>query len=297
MMVNLQQNLFTFLCIVACSTSSLARAAELKIGAFVSSAKTFSTASYWIEGAEGVLMVDTQFLPKEGLQALAQAERETGKKVATAIVLHPNPDKFNGTEAFQARGVRVLTSDAVFAAIPGVHAIRTGWFAEEFKPDYPARAATPASFGNATLTQTFPGVAVTLHALGPACSAAHVVVQAGDAVFVGDLINPENHAWLELGTIDAWLDRLEDIRKMKPTRVYPGRGKPGGVELIEQQAAYLRFVQKTVRDAEPTGSLGFIRKLRLQSTIESAYPKLGYPLFMRDGLEKVWEIEARKRGK
>jgi hypothetical protein len=59
----------------------------------------------------------------------------------------------------------------------------------------------------------------------------------------------------------------------------------------------LRFVQKTVHEAQPSGALGFIRKLRLQSAIESAYPKLGYALFMRDGLEKVWEIEARKSGK
>jgi hypothetical protein len=66
---------------------------------------------------------------------------------------------------------------------------------------------------------------------------------------------------------------------------------------IDNQAAYLRFVQKTVHEAQPSGALGFIRKLRLQSAIESAYPKLGYALFMRDGLEKVWEIEARKSGK
>jgi glyoxylase-like metal-dependent hydrolase (beta-lactamase superfamily II) len=272
-------------------------AAEPKVGAFISSAKTFSTASYWLEGPDGLLMIDTQFLPKEGLQAVEQAERETGKKVRAAIVLHPNPDKFNGTELFQKRGIQVLSSDAVIAAIPGVHIIRTGWFAEEFKPDYPAAAAKPESFGNASATRAFAGVSVTLHTLGPGCSAAHVVVQAGDAVFVGDLINPENHAWLELGMIDAWLARLEDIRKMKPALVFPGRGKPGGVELIEQQAAYLRFVQKAVRDAEPRGLLGMFRKLRLQSAIESAYPKLGYPLFMRDGLEKVWEIEAGKGGK
>ncbi len=275
--------------------SAVANTAQ--VGAFTSPAKTFSTASYWLEGSDGLLMIDTQFLPKEGLQAVEQAERETSKKVKTAIVLHPNPDKFNGTEAFQKRAIQVLTSDAVIAAIPSVHIIRTGWFAEEYTPDYPANAAKPASFGNATISQSFAGVAVTLHALGPGCSAAHVVVQAGDAVFVGDLINPENHAWLELGTIDAWLDRLEDIRKMNPTRVFPGRGKPGGVELIDNQAAYLRFVQKTVRDAQPSGALGGLRKLLLQRTIENAYPKLGYALFMRDGLEKVWELEARKGNK
>jgi hypothetical protein len=66
---------------------------------------------------------------------------------------------------------------------------------------------------------------------------------------------------------------------------------------IDNQAAYLRFVQKTVRDAQPSGALRFILMLRLQSTIESARPESGYNFFMRDGLEKVWEIEARNGGK
>ncbi len=278
---------------LAC-VAMLAHAGAPKVNTFVSSVKTYSTASYWMEGTDGVLMIDTQFLPKEGLQAVEQAERASGKKVNTAFVLHPNPDKFNGTEAFQKRGIRVLTSDAVIAAIPAVHVIRTSWFAEEFKPDYPIKAAQPESFGNKTISQTVAGIPVTLHVMGPGCSAAHVVVQVADAVFVGDLINPENHAWLELGTIDPWLDRLEDIRKLGATRIYPGRGQPGGVELIDKQVAYLRFVQKTVRDAKPSGALGFFRKWQLQSTIESAYPSLGYKLFMREGLEKVWAVEAAK---
>jgi glyoxylase-like metal-dependent hydrolase (beta-lactamase superfamily II) len=135
-----------------------------------------------------------------------------------------------------------------------------------------------------------------LHVLGPGCSAAHVVVQAGDAVFVGDLINPDNHAWLELGTIDEWLKRLEEIRAMKPVRIYPGRGKAGGIELIDRQAAYLRFVQRAVQARNPSGALNFVNKFALTRQIEAAYPDLGYPLFMRDGLEAVWRVEAAKKG-
>ncbi len=264
------------------------------VGSFTSPARSFSTASYWIEGPDGLVMIDTQFLPKEGVQALEQAQKSTGKRVTHAVVLHPNPDKFNGTHVLQARGVNVLTSQAVLAAIPGVHVIRTGWFAEEYKPDYPAAAAQPQSFGNQTQRVQWAGVPLTLHVLGAGCSAAHVVVQAGDAVFVGDLINPENHAWLELGTIDAWLARLDEIKAMGAKRVFPGRGQAGGPELIDKQAQYLRFVQQQVRSAEPTGTLGLFRKLLLQQRIESAYPSLGYALFMRDGLAAVWALEAAK---
>jgi glyoxylase-like metal-dependent hydrolase (beta-lactamase superfamily II) len=281
------------LLLLACTAGiSSVSAQQVAVGTYTSPVRTFSTASYWIAGSDGVVMIDTQFLPREGLEALAQAERDTGKRVTHAVVLHPNPDKFNGTEAFKKRGVDVLTAQAVADAIPAVHVIRTGWFAKEYAPDYPAAAAQPRVFGAQTTRLTLSGVPLTLHVLGPGCSAAHVVVQTDDAVFVGDLINPENHAWLELGMIDAWLQRLEEIRAMKPKRIFPGRGKPGGIELLDAQAAYLRFVQKTARDSQPSGSLGTLRKWSLQQTIETRYPNLGFPIFMRDGLAAVWQSEA-----
>jgi glyoxylase-like metal-dependent hydrolase (beta-lactamase superfamily II) len=265
------------------------------VGYYTSPEKTFSTASYWVAGESGVVLIDTQFLPKEGLEAVTMAEKVSGKKVTHAIVLHPNPDKFNGTESMKARGIEVITSKQVSDAIPGVHRIRTGWFAQEFAPDYPAAAAQPRVFGSETMMTTLAGVAMKLHVLGQGCSAAHVVAQVGDSVFVGDLVNPDNHAWLELGTIDEWLKRLEEIRAMNPKRVFPGRGKPGGIELIDKQAEYLRFVQQTVRDAKPSGELGTMRKLMMQLSIERKYSSLGYPGFMRDGLAAVWRVEAAKK--
>jgi glyoxylase-like metal-dependent hydrolase (beta-lactamase superfamily II) len=265
------------------------------VGYYASPEKTFSTASYWIVGETGTVLIDTQFLPKEGLEAVTMAEKVSGKKVTHAIVLHPNPDKFNGTEVMKARGIDVITSKPVSDAIPGVHRIRSGWFAQEFAPDYPAAAAQPRVFGSETMTTTLAGVPMKLHVLGAGCSAAHVVAQIGDAVFVGDLVNPDNHAWLELGTIDEWLKRLEEIRAMNPKRVFPGRGRPGGIELIDKQAEYLRFVQQTVRDAKPSGELGAMRKLMTQLTIERKYSSLGYAGFMRDGLAEVWRVEAAKK--
>jgi glyoxylase-like metal-dependent hydrolase (beta-lactamase superfamily II) len=278
-------------------TSIFAHAAGTDAGQYVSPARTFSTNSFWIAGPSGVVMVDTQFLPKEGIDALNAAEKATGKKVVTAIVLHPNPDKFNGTAAYQARGVQVITSDQVRKQIPAVHEIRLGWFSQEYAPDYPAQAAKPDVFGDKTVTRNIAGVPLTLHVLGRGASAAHVVVQHGDTVYVGDLVNPENHAWLEPGLIDEWLARLSEIAALRPRRVMPGRGKPGGPELLEAQAAYLRFVQAQVRARNPSGSLGTFTKLMLQRRIENEYSKLTYPIFMRDGLEAVWRTESELASK
>src|SRR5579884_751926 len=72
--------------------------ADARVGRYVSSNWGFSTNSYWIEGPEGLVVVDTQFLPSAAAEMVSWAEQATGKKVVLAVVLHPNPDKFNGTE-------------------------------------------------------------------------------------------------------------------------------------------------------------------------------------------------------
>jgi glyoxylase-like metal-dependent hydrolase (beta-lactamase superfamily II) len=131
--------------------------------------------------------------------------------------------------------------------------------------------------------------------LGKGASGAHLVAQFEHHVFVGDLINPDNHAWLELGLIGDWLARLDEIRALKPLKIYPGRGQVGGPEMIEAQAAYLKQVQRWVRETLSPGELGWLKKQMLQRKIEAAYPQLGYAIFMRDGLGAVWKTEhARK---
>jgi glyoxylase-like metal-dependent hydrolase (beta-lactamase superfamily II) len=283
------------LLVVFLGTSQIAVAENYTIGTFTSPAKTFSTANYWIVGPQATVLIDTQFLPKEGLLAFKEAERSSSKKVSHALILHPNPDKFNGTAMLQANGVVVQTSKQVLSAIPGVHTIRLGWFAEEYKPDYPAIAAQPTVFGDRTQEVDWGGVKIKLHVLGAGASAAHVVAQVGDAVFAGDLINPDNHAWLELGMIDEWLLCLAEIKALGAQRIFPGRGKAGGTELIDKQVNYLKFVQKTIQAEQPSGTLGLFTKLKLQRTIEQEYPQLTYALFMRDGLAAAWDNEARKR--
>jgi glyoxylase-like metal-dependent hydrolase (beta-lactamase superfamily II) len=283
-----------FLFIAVLFPSEYARAAVGDIGTYTSPQKTFSTASYWIEGVDGIVMIDTQFLPKEGLLAVQQAERATGKKVVAAIVLHPNPDKFNGTEAYQARGIKVLASRQTIELIAAVHDIRLGWFFDEYSPDYPKLAAKPTAFGDKTTELNLAGLSIKLHVLGKGASGAHVVVQYEKSLFVGDLINPTNHAWLELGYASDWLIRLNEIKALEADKIYPGRGLAGGVELISNQAAYLSNVRTWVRAEKQNSNakeLGFFTKHKLQSKIEDAYPQLGYKLFMRDGLAAVWKNE------
>jgi len=269
-------------------------ASDPRIGIYTSIPWGFETASYWIEGPEGLVVIDTQFMTSAAAEVIEAAESTTGKKVKLAIVLHPNPDKFNGTATFQARGIKVVTAAQVLAKIPEVFKQRTEAFYDRYKEDWPTAEPKPESFGDATTELTAGGVTVKAHVLGPGCSAAHVVVEHEGHVFVGDLVGNGTHAWLEIGEAEAWLTRLDEIRGLKPRFIHPGRGPSGGPELLDQQSQYLRTVLAEVAKEKPTWPAPKGAIERVHQRILQAYPKLGYEVFLELGLPAVWQKQAEK---
>jgi glyoxylase-like metal-dependent hydrolase (beta-lactamase superfamily II) len=261
------------------------------VGTFTSSPRSFDTNSFWIEGPEGLVFIDTQFLPSEAEQSIAIAERETGKRVVAAIVLHPNPDKFNGTEVFRRHGARVVTSAQVLAAIPAVAAQRRRAFYERYAPDYPATDPVIESIGDASTTFRAAGLELELHVLGRGCSEAHVVVKWNDHVFAGDLIASGTHSWLELGYVEPWLERLGEIEALGATRVHPGRGPSGGRELVAAEREYLERVLALVRARSPSGPATDAVIEELTREVVAAYPRHRYAVFLR-GLRRVWNRQA-----
>lgn len=262
-----------------------------RVGSYVSSWPGFRTSSYWIEGPTGLILIDTQFLLSAAEEMVSFAEKVTGKKAVMAIILHPNPDKFNGTSVFQRRGIKVITSEQVVQKIPAVHQLRLKWFYDDFKPDYPLEQPQPESFGSKTQEIEAAGLKLKLHVMGAGCSEAHVVVQYEDHVFVGDLVTQGFHSWLELGLLQEWMKRLDEVEAMEPEFVHTGRGGTGDAKLIRQEKKYLRDVIEIVRKYKP----GPGRKLtppmvdQIQSDIESAYPWYDYPRFISNGIQAVWK--------
>jgi glyoxylase-like metal-dependent hydrolase (beta-lactamase superfamily II) len=265
-----------------------------KIGKFTSDKRAYNTHSYWIEGPTGLVLIDTQFLPSDAAKFVDIAEKTTGKKAVLAVVLHPNPDKFNGVATLQARGIKVVTSQQVLSLIPAVHVIRTGWFYDDFKPDYPKDAPKPESFGSATTTLEAGGLQIKLHVLGGAgCSGAHVVAQVSDSIFVGDLLASKGHAWLELALFDDWLKRLDELDALKIKTIYPGRGDTAGPELIATNRNYLQTVRRMVMAEQPSGEIGFLKRRSLKNKITDAFPGYDWDAFVWEALPDVW----RKLGK
>lgn len=284
----------------ACASSrrGLTRAApwvdpsDPRVGTFVSTPWGFSTSSYWIEGPSGLILVDAQFLPSAAERSVAVAEEITGKRVELAIVLHANPDKYNGTGVLRARGIRVVSARQVVEQIPTVDEERRRFFAERYRPDYPESLALPEVFGETTQHLHAGGVTVTAHVLGAGCSNAHVVVEFDGHVFPGDLIANRNHSWLKEADIDAWLARIGEMRAMRPRHVHPGRGPSGGVDLLDAEARYLELAQRLVREATPRLPPDQSAIDAIIARIEQEYPGYGFAVFLRLGIPAEWRRQA-----
>jgi len=273
------------------------------IGTYVSIPWGFSTSSYVLEGPTGLVAIDTQFLPSAAEEMIQLAEAATKKKFVLAIVLHANPDKFNGTATFQKHGVKVVTSAQVKALVPAIHEKRTRAFFDRYKPDYPSEVPEPDVFGERTTEIEAAGLKLKLHVLGAGCSEAHVVVEhtpsgaQGPSIFAGDLVASGAHSWLEIGKTDEWLARLGDMRAMKPARVHPGRGPSGGASLLDDEERYLKRVMAIVAAEKPTLPVREDALARAESAIVAAYPDYMLPVFLKIGLPAEWERQARAAAK
>lgn len=266
---------------------------DRRVGTYVSSTRGFSTSSYWIEGPDGLILIDTQFLPSAAEEFVDWAERATGKKARLAVVLHANPDKFNGTAVMKRRGIPVVTSAQVRALIPGIHEKRLRAFYGRYKPDYPREPTLPESFGDRTTELRAAGLTVKAHVLGPGCSEAHVAVEFDGHLFVGDLVASGSHSWLEIGRTDEWLQRLDELLALEPEFVHPGRGPSGDERLLKMERAYLQQVIDLVAAERPRLPVDEAAIERVKERLTQIYFGYRFDVFLDIGLPAEWRRQAR----
>jgi len=231
------------------------------LGVFTSPEAGFDTHTFYYDDGREVVVFDTQFVPQLTEAMVSKIRSETRSPITKVVVTHPNPDKFNGLPVLHALGATSITSSAVAADIPGVHAYKQNFFvhiAKAFKADtYPKLENVKETFpGPSTTLKLASGETITLFALQHAGVAAHQLVARIDAtgdLIVGDLLQHNAHAWLEGGIVDgkptpdldAWVGAVGELPALASghpnAKVYGGRGEfvPVSVAVPAQQA-YLR---------------------------------------------------------
>jgi glyoxylase-like metal-dependent hydrolase (beta-lactamase superfamily II) len=227
-----------------------------RVHLFASGPDGFDTQTYWIDTGREVVAFDAQFTPALAEAMLKDIQSKTASPVRYLVITHPNPDKFNGAPVFQKAGAKVVASEATARAIPAVHDYKKYFFVSLAKmfteESYPALAKVDITFRGEYSLPLEGKVRVTLKELShPGVSSAQTVayVPEAKALFVGDLVHHQAHAWLEGGIregkaapdLSSWDAALDELNAYPGATVYGGRGTAAPLqEAVAQQKEYLQ---------------------------------------------------------
>ena len=249
-------------CLACASTTVVAGS----LGVFTSGTNGFDTHTFYYDDGEEVTLIDTQFLPSLTEAMVDEVKSKTSSPITRVVVTHANPDKFNGLPYLHALGVESVTSAAVAADMPLVHAYKERFWIDEaraFEPGtYPAFENAKTVFSKSATIALKSGETLSLFELDNPGVANHQVVvridETGDLI-VGDLVHTNAHLWLEGGLrqgkphadLQRWsraVGELHDLSAGKPgAKVYGGRGDFIAVDAaIKEQQRYLTKAQALV---------------------------------------------------
>ena len=186
--------------------------------------------SYLVEGAEGVVAIDSPLLLSDGRAFRARLEA-LKKPLLGMLVTHPHPDHYNTiTDVLAGEDVPVIAHRDVDREIRAHDDAKRAQWGPMFGDEWPSSATFPNRTVADEETLELGDLRFTAWDFGPCESESETVwlLGDGDIAFVGDLAFNGTHAYLADGHTDAWLralDRAEEAFAGIRT-LFVGHGPP-----------------------------------------------------------------------
>jgi cyclase len=203
-------------------------------------------------GGDATLVVDTAATIARARALRDTVDRLGGEVPATVVNTHHHGDHVFGNCVFDSRAT-IVAHD-----LARVEMAETGLGLRQLWPE--------VTWGEVELrlpTLTFPErlalhtakLSAELVHVGPAHTTNDVVVWLPDrgVLFAGDVVSNGVTPFVLMGSIAGSLSAIERLRGFGAAVIVPGHGRVGGVEILDRNAEYLRWIQRLAADGAAAG--------------------------------------------
>lgn len=211
----------------------------------------------FITGGRGVIVFDATSTERRTRDLTAAIARTSDKPVSTLVNTHSHLDHTFGNCVFGPEVTIVgheLCREEIMEAGEGMIATAQGLFP---RVDFGEIDIVPPMLTFDDEITLYAGdLAVHLEHVGPAHTTNDVIAWIPERrlLISGDIIFNQGTPFAVGGSIIGWLQTLEEIRDLGAETLIPGHGPVCGPEVIDDVAAYLRFVQDRARAGFEAGA-------------------------------------------
>ncbi len=260
----------------------------------------------FVSGSRSVFAIDacaTETRTRAFIEAIAGV---TPLPIRTLVNTHSHPDHTNGNHLFSDATV-IAQLDCRTAMAQGLPPIEAVWTPVDWGDIMPRLPEVTYLDRLDCYSDDLP---IQLHYAGRTAHTAGdtlVWLPGPRVLFTGDLIFNGGTPFALTGSVQGWIDALEQVVRPLPFAILvPGHGEPCGVEAVETALDYLRFIQQVARDGRAAGvapleaarqtDLGRFTDLldpeRLVGNLHRAYHELGSPLDLVQALADMIEFNG-----